>query len=77
MKERRNSNATFVMQALDLNRHVSSVHEGNKSSKCDICNNTFSTKSNLQIHLVSVHEGKKPFQCDVWSGTFQPKSGLQ
>ena len=58
------------MQALDLNRHVSSVLG-------DICNNTFSKKSNFQTHLVSVHEGKKPFQCDIFSGTFQSTSGLQ
>ena len=36
----------------DLNRHVSSVHEGKKPFKCNVCNACFAQKSQLKRHVV-------------------------
>ena len=48
------------------NRHVSSVHEGNKPFKYDICNYRSPCKGDLKKstfkkHVASVHERNKPF----------------
>ena len=45
-------------QRSNLNRHISSVHEGNKAFKCKICDYSCSEKSDLKIHVASAHEGK-------------------
>ena len=39
-----------------------SVHEGKKPFECDICDYSFSWKSNFIKHVASVHEGKKPLK---------------
>ena len=68
MRESDLSNATFVMAALQkktaLSRHISSVHEGIKPFKCNICEAKFARKSHLNSHSTSVHERKKqPLLC--------------
>jgi len=37
---------------------VTSVHEGKKPFKCEICDVQFGVKHGLNEHVASVHEGK-------------------
>ena len=52
-------------QKSNLNRHVESVHEGNKPFKCDFCVYSCTQRNKLNIHVDSVHDGKKPFKCVI------------
>ena len=47
-----------------MNQHIRGFH-GEKTLKCDICDATFTQKSNLNNHKASVHEKKKVFICDI------------
>ena len=47
-----------------MKKHVESVHLKSNCVKCDQCNKTLSTKSNLTNHIKKVHE-KKTTQCDL------------
>ena len=38
--------------------YLKSVHEGKKPFKCDICNITFTRRSDLKIYNKSIHEKK-------------------
>ena len=63
MNERSHTNVAFVKMALLATivkkRHVTSVHEGKKPFKCDICDAKFDEKSKLKKHITSVHEQLK------------------
>ena len=59
-----------------MNIHISSVQEGKKPYRCDICNAKFTSKQSLNGHMVSVHEGKKPFKCETSDATFARKNEL-
>ena len=61
----------------DLDRHVSSVHEGKKPFKCNVCNASFTEKGSLNKHVSSVHEGKKPFKCSTCNASFEQKGTLK
>ena len=47
-----------------MTKHIASVHNAKKSFKCDICDHSFSKKSNLKKHIGKVHEIKKHFTCN-------------
>ena len=49
------------------NRHIASVHEGNKSFKCKICGYSCSQKSHINQNVVSVHEKNKALKCNICS----------
>ena len=70
-------NDTQVVTIKTKNEHVASVHEGNKTSKCDICDYICSKKSNLNQHIAAVHGVKKPFKCDICDYTCSRKSNLK
>ena len=36
--------------------HIASVHEGKKPFKCEICDDQFELKHELNEHIASVHE---------------------
>ena len=40
-----------------LKDHISSLHEGKKPFKCDICGSSFSRKHYLKVHI-AYHEKK-------------------
>ena len=42
----------------NLDRHLSSVHEGKRYS-CDKCDKFFTSNRSLELHKLKVHEGKK------------------
>ena len=65
------------MRKQTLDKHVSVVHYGNESHKCEICGKLFTQRNNLEIHLASVHEGEKPYKCNVCSATFAQKAQLE
>ena len=44
-----------------MNGHSATVHEEKTPFKCDICDRSCSTKSNMKTHI---HEGKKNVKCD-------------
>ena len=44
-----------------LQRHIKIVHEGERH-KCDLCDNTFVSKSGVYLHIRNVHKrDSKPF----------------
>ena len=45
--------------------HVSSVHEGKKTLRCEMCGKTCFNMARLTEHIAAIHEGKKPFRCDI------------
>ena len=52
----------FPSVSNDMNKHVESVHERKKPSKCNTCDFTFSQKGHMKSHVASVHEEKKPYK---------------
>ena len=46
-----------------MKHQIDSVHERKNPFKCDICDNSCSQKSQLNLHIASVHEKSKPFKC--------------
>ena len=48
-----------------MNVHVTTVHDGKKQFKCDICNAKFRLKCMLNQHVATVHEEKKQFKCEI------------
>ena len=59
-----------------MKTHIESVHEKKKPFKCDICDYSFSQKSDLKKHHESVHEGKRPFKCEICEKTFNRKTNM-
>ena len=55
---------------LNLNSHVSTVHEKSSSVKCDICGKCLSSKSALKGHTARVHEKQKNHRCDICESEF-------
>ena len=39
-------------------KHISVVHEGEKTYECEICDDTFTQKSGLEVHMDRIHEKK-------------------
>ena len=48
----------------NLNRHIMSLHDGQKPFKCNICDYSCSQKKHLRVHIASVHDGKKHLKCE-------------
>jgi KRAB domain-containing zinc finger protein len=55
---------------------VHCVHTGECPNCCDVCNRTFSVKSNLKGHE-HIHTGKGPYRCGVCSKKFSHKRVLK
>ena len=45
--------------AINLNNHISAVHEGRKDYKCEFCGKCFSEGGTLKKHIHTIHEGRK------------------
>ena len=52
---------------VEMETHVSFVHEGKKKFKCSICEATFVRKRGLKNHTLFVHEEKKFHECKLCS----------
>ena len=50
----------------ELKTHVQSIHEGKKTSECDICDYKCSRKSDLKTHIKANHEVKEPQKCTFY-----------
>ena len=55
----------------DLNRHVKTVHKGQKDFKCDECGKSFGQVVHLKRHVYTVHQGQKDFKCDKCAKHFK------
>ena len=55
-------NSTFDVKSA-LNKHVKSVHDGEKLLQCPSCDYNTLRTSALKDHISAVHEEKKHFQC--------------
>ena len=61
----------------NVDKHISSVHEGKKPYLCSQCGSSYGDKFNLKIHIERVHEGKKPYQCGQCDKKFGHKCHLK
>ena len=63
MKERSHSNLTFVttffLKMAVFKIQILSVHDSNKTFKCEICDYSCSYNGSLSKHFASVHNAKK------------------
>ena len=55
---------------------VTTVHEGKKQFKCNICNTNFGKKDHLNRHVKAVHEEKKQFFCEICVVQLKSKLGM-
>ena len=55
---------------------ISMKRNGPKIFKCDSCETSFKSKTNLRKHIEAVHEGKKPNKCDFCDAAFYRKVHL-
>ena len=46
-----------------MRHHISSVHEGKKPFKCEICDVTFAKKGHMKNHISSIHEREGSLKC--------------
>ena len=63
-------------QKLGLQRHLATVHRGEKDHQCTQCENKFGIKSGLQRHVANVHHKLKPHQCEECGKKFSQKVTL-
>ena len=68
--------ASFKSRPL-LNRHNSSVHEGNKPFVCTLCSKSFPRADSLKIHTRTVHEKQKLFSCSECDMRFSKKQSVE
>ena len=43
-------------QAVNLKKHIQTIHEGQRNYKCDSCEKTFTQLGNLKTHIKRIHE---------------------
>ena len=55
---------------------ISIKRNGPKIFKCDNCETSFKSKTNLRKHIEAVHEGKKPNKCEFCDAAFYRKVHL-
>lgn len=54
----------------------SSSGGSNPENRCDVCNKTFSTRTNLTRHRIT-HDGKKPYVCKICGNSFTQNGSLK
>ena len=59
-----------------MNKYVTTVHEGKKPFKCNICDAGFVSEADLNRLNASVHEGRK-VQCDFCVSSFTKENNFQ
>ena len=65
-----------MQQALSLEEHISTVHEGKKAFECESCDKSFSHKQTLKEHDNRVHLNVYPYKCTVCDYATVSKSDL-
>lgn len=63
-----------LMSKSNFDRHMESHDLSRK--RCDLCNQTFKTKSNLEIHISTFHKGMNPNECPICHKVFNQKASL-
>ena len=61
----------------DMEKYTTSIHEGKKVFKCNMCDKNSIWKHAMKQHMASVHEGKKPFKCEVCDYSCSQNSSLK
>ena len=46
----------------NVNKHIQSVHEGQRNHPCNICGHRFVSKHRMEVHVRSIHLGKDLFR---------------
>ena len=60
-------------QKYSLNRHIQTVHLGEKLFECKTCGKAFGQKADHTRHVQTVHLGEKPFKCKTCGKAFGRK----
>ena len=61
----------------NMEQYTTSIDEGKKVFKCNMCVKTFCKKQKMNEHIASVHEGIKPFKCEVCDYKSSNKSNMK
>ena len=66
----------FVATKRNLNQYVTTVHSQNLL-QCDLCNETFSKKANLNRNANSRHKSDKTHSCPICDKSFSRKDHMK
>ena len=58
-----------------INKHIRTVHEGQKDHKCKSCGELFTRPESLKRHIHNIHEGRKDYKCELCGRSFS-QSGI-
>ena len=53
------------------------IHKKHAPYKCEICNQSFTQKGNLDTHIKKIHEEFEPFKCEICDKIFKQKGNLE
>ena len=46
------------------------VHDGERTRQCKICDRNFGQQGSLKMHIKLVHEGERDYQCNICNKSF-------
>ena len=61
-----------------MRKHVSTVHEGGKRIKCEMCDKSFlESRPLFNNPIASIHEEMKSFKCKMCDKSFSQNSNME
>ncbi|XP_026482559.1 zinc finger and SCAN domain-containing protein 31-like [Ctenocephalides felis] len=70
------SNSSYSSTSFESVSEKCTTSDNLKLHECEICNKTFTRKTNLKQHKM-IHTGERPFSCEICNKTFTTKRPLK